>query len=359
MSDRPLSNINKILIVRNDGIGDLLNSTPAIALLRENYPGAEICVLVQPLNAPVLNGNPHVNRVLIFDREGTHRRLRDQLRFYRNLHREEFDLAIAMRTASWSNFVTRLSGARCRLGRYHKLAKGTLTHKWQGSYEKGHVHEVDRNLELIRLICTGEGNRQLVFNLLDNEVSFAKGQLAGWDINPNDFLVCLHPGGSSFDKQWPSENYARLADSLASEYNAKILILRGPNEAHLTRNIQKIMTRPSIAHAPESIRNLAALMKHCNLVICNDSGPMHIAAALNVPLVAIFGPTDHVAWEPLGEKATIVRRDMPCWPCSAHKCKIGWECTKKLSVDLVWNETVQKVSGFPAISIEKIGKTAV
>ena len=345
MSDRLLPNINKILVIRNDGIGDLLNSTPAIALLRENYPGAEICVLAQPLNAPVLTGNPHVNRVLIFDREGTHRRLRDQLRFYRRLRREEFDLAIAMRTASWSNFVALLSGARYRLGRYQKHAKGTLTLKWRGSYEKGHVHEVDRNLELMRLISTGEGNRKLIFNLLENEASFAKGQLAEWGIHPNDFLVCLHPGGSSFDKQWPSENYARLADWLASEHNAKILILRGPNEAHLTRHIQKIMTHPSIAHAPVSIRHLAALMEHCNLVVCNDSGPMHIAAALNLPMVAIFGPTDYVAWEPLSEKATIVRRDMPCWPCSAHKCKIGWECTKKLPVDVVWNEVARKVSG--------------
>ncbi len=345
MSDRLLPNINKILVIRNDGIGDLLNSTPAIALLRENYPGAEICVLAQPLNAPVLTGNPHVNRVLIIDREGTHRRLRDRLRFYRHLRREEFDLAIAMRTASWSNFVVLLSGARYRLGRYQKYAKGTLSHKWKGSYEKGHVHEVDRNLELMRLICTGEVNRQLVFNLLENEISFAKGQLAEWGIHPNDFLVCLHPGGSSFDKQWPSENYARLADWLASEHNAKILILGGPNEAHLTRHIQKIMTHPSITHAPVSIRHLAVLMEHCNLVVCNDSGPMHIAAALNVPMVAIFGPTDYVAWEPLSEKATIVRRDMPCWPCSAHKCKIGWECTKKLPVDVVWNEVARKVSG--------------
>lgn len=358
MSNRLLPNINKILIVRNDGIGDLINSTPAIALLRKNYPTAEICVLAQPLNAPVLTGNPHVDRVMIFDREGIHRLLRDRLRFYRNLHREEFNLAIAMRTASWSNFVTLLSGARHRLGRYHKRFKRTLTHRWQGKYEKGHVHEVDRNLELIRLICTEEGNRQLEFNLLDDEVSFAKGQLAEWRISPNDFLVCLHPGGSSFDKQWPSENYARLADWLAGEYNAKILILRGPNEARPTRHIREIMTHPSIVHAPESIRNLASLMKHCNLVICNDSGPMHIAAALNVPMVAIFGPTDYVAWEPLSEKATIVRRDMPCWPCSAHKCKIGWECTKKLPVDLVRNEILRKVRGLPAISTEKIRRTA-
>ena len=97
MSDCRLPNIRKILVIRNDGIGDLLNSTPAIAMLRQNYADAEITVLAQPLNAPILVGNPDVDRVLIFDRANEHRRLRDRLRFYRRLRHERYDLAVAMR----------------------------------------------------------------------------------------------------------------------------------------------------------------------------------------------------------------------------------------------------------------------
>ncbi len=336
MSNRRLPNIRKILIIRNDGIGDLLNSTPAIALLRQNYADAEITVLVQPLNAPILVGNPDVDRVLIFGREGEHRRLRDRLRFYQSLRHEEYDLAVAMRTTSWCNLVTFLSGARYRLGRYQKRFKSFLTHPWRGQYKKGEVHEVDRNLGLVRLICDGAEHRQLVLNLLDNEIIGTQQLLADWEIAPQDFVVGIHPGGSSFDKRWPEENYAQIADGLAHEYGAKILILRGPDEAELARNLQKAAQSESIAYAPKSIRELAALIKRCDFFVCNDSGPMHIAAALDVRTVAIFGPTDHVAWRPLSEEATIVRRDMPCWPCSAHKCKIGWECTKRLPVDTVW-----------------------
>ena len=338
MSDRRLPNIHKILIIRNDGIGDLLNSTPAIALLRQNYPDAEIAVLAQPLNVPILIGNPDVDRVLIFDREGEHRWLRDRLRFYRSLRCEKYDLVVAVRTASWSNFVAFFSGARYRLGRCHKRFKSTLTHAWKGKYEKGHVHEVDRNFDLVRLICEGEGHRRLVLNLLDDEIAQARKWLTDWKIESNDFLVGIHPGGSSFDKRWPEENYARVADAFVQEHDAKILILRGPEEAELERNLRKAMQSEPIAYAPKSIRELAALIGGCNLFACNDSGPMHIAAALDVPTVAIFGPTDHIAWKPLSEEATIVRRDMPCWPCSAHKCKIGWECTKKLPVGTVWSQ---------------------
>ena len=337
MSNRRLPNIRKILIIRNDGIGDLLNSTPAIALLRQNYPDAEVTVLAQPLNAPILVGNPDVDRVLIFDPKNEHRRLRARLQFYHNLRHEKYDLVVAMRTASWCNLIATLSGAKYRLGRYQKRFKSFLTHPWRRQYKKGEVHEVDRNFDLVRLICDGDEHRQLVLNLLDNEITGSQHLLAGWGIAPHDFLVGIHPGGSSFDKRWPEGNYANVADALAHQYGAKILILRGPDEVELERNLQKAVQSQSIAYAPKSIRELAALIKRCDFFVCNDSGPMHIAAALDVRTVAIFGPTDHVAWKPLSTEATIVRRDMPCWPCSAHKCKIGWECTKKLSVDTVWD----------------------
>ena len=338
-----LPNIDKILIIRVDGIGDLLNSTPAISLLRENYPSAEITVLARPLNAPVLLANPDVDRILTFARHGEHRGLKAQLQFYRELRRERFQLVVAMQTAMWSHLVAFLSGAPYRLGRYQKRFRSTLTHAWRGKYPKGETHEVDRNLELVRLICKGEGTRKLKFHLLPNEIAPAKAHLASCGIGADAFLIGIHPGGSSFDKRWPEERYAELADRLARQYDATILLLRGPEEEALTRNIQQAMQSPAIVHAPETIRELGALLSCCNLVVCNDSGPMHLAAALDVPMVAIFGPTDHVAWHPLSENAAVVRRDMPCWPCSAHKCKIGWECTKKLPVETVWDATTTTV----------------
>ena len=338
-----LPNINKILVIRVDGIGDLLNSTPAIALLRENYPSAEITVLARPLNAPVLIGNPDVDRILTFDRDGKHRGISAQLRFYRELRRERFQLVVAIQTAMWSHLVAFLSGAPYRLGRYQKRFRTTLTHAWRGKYRKGETHEVDRNLELVRLICEREGKRELIFRLSPDEIATAEARLASWGIGGDAFLIGIHPGGSSFDKRWPEKQYAELADRLSQQYNATILLLRGPEEAELVQNIQTAMQFDAITYAPETIRELGAMLSYCDLVVCNDSGPMHLAAALDVPMVAIFGPTDYVAWQPLSENASIVRRDMPCWPCSAHKCKIGWECTKKLPVEPVWDATTLTV----------------
>ena len=342
-----LPDIEKILIIRADGIGDLLNSTPAIALLRENYPSAEITVLARPLNAPVLLGNPDVDKVIVFDKQGEHRQLLAQLQFYRSLRREQFHLVVAMQTATWPHLIAFLSGAPYRLGRYQKRFKSTLTHAWHGKYQKGEIHEVDRNLELVQLICQGEGTRQLVFNLLPDEIANAKARLTPLGVADNTYLIGIHPGGSSYDKRWPEKQYAELADRFVNHYNATILLLRGPDEAQLTHNIQEAMQSDAIACAPKTIRELGVLLSSCDLVVCNDSGPMHLAAALDVPTIAIFGPTDHVAWRPMSENASVVRRDMPCWPCSAHKCKIGWECTKKLPIEMVWESIT---SGIEATS---------
>ena len=166
---------------------------------------------------------------------GKHRGIAAQLQFYRQLRRERFQLVVAMQTAMWSHFVAFLSGAPYRLGRYQKRFRSTLTHTWRGRYRKGETHEVDRNLELVRLICQGEGKRKLVLHLSPDEIATAKAQLTSWGITPGTFLIGIHPGGSSFDKRWPEKQYAELADRLSQQYNATILLLRGPEEAELVR----------------------------------------------------------------------------------------------------------------------------
>jgi heptosyltransferase-2 len=339
-------NITKILILRPDGIGDLLNSTPAISLLRKSYPDARITVFVRPLNSDILIGNTDVDEVLIYDRMGKHKRLLERLKFFHRLRKAGYDLVVVMYTASWYNFLAYVSGAKCRVGRYQKRFKNTLTHPCRQTYAKGTAHEVERNLDLVRMICDDEiaspsqktKSFDLVLNLSAEENQWACDFTQKLSISEDDFFVCIHPGGSSFDKLWTKDGYAQIADRLVEQFGAKILMLHGPSEAKLANDIRRRMIHDVIIYAPESLRQLAALINCCKLFICNDSGPMHIAAALNVSTVAIFGPTDHVRWAPRSPNARIARRNMPCWPCSAHKCKNNFECTKLLPVETVWEK---------------------
>jgi len=345
-----LEYVKKILILRTDGIGDLLNSTPAISVLRQNYPDSHITVLASTRNAEMLLNNLNVNEMLIYDKHKRKRcrlrlhLLRERLQFLLELRSKSFDLAIAMRTSSWCNSIAWFSGAKYRVGRYQKRFKRTLTHPHRQVYPKGTVHETVRNLELVKPICDSRNvpttflDSRLVLNLSPAEEQWAQNWLKQVGICAGDVLAGVHPGASSFDKIWPEPFYARVSDMLINQYGAKILILCGPSESELASNILDNMANGAIIHSPKSLRQLAALINECAFFICNDSGPMHIASALNIPTVAIFGPTDHIRWAPLNENAAIARREMPCSPCSAHKCRREFECIKHLPVEAVWEK---------------------
>ena len=303
----------------------MLNSTPAIRWVRECYPNASTTCLVGVLGEPMLRGNPDVDRVWVHfaSRRGTVRRLRA----------EQFDIAVALQTSSWCHLLAVASGAKYRLGRDQKQFRLLLTHVDGTKYPKGEVHELERNLNLVRPICEGNPSRQVVLRLAPEELGRAANHLAQHGVGSRQPWLLLHPGGSSEDKRWPAESFAEVARRL-SERSVSTVIVHGPHEAALARAVAQSVQVPVIA--TPSLRQLAALIGQAPLFLCNDSGPMHIASALGIPLVAIFGPTDHVRWAP--QNGMIVRQDMDCWPCSAHQCKIGHACVKQLSVEDVWEK---------------------
>jgi len=336
-----IEDIHNILIIRNDGIGDMINSTPAIKKVRDNYPDACICVLSSELNAEILYCNPDIDKIII-DKKG----IIEKIRLIFKLRQLNFDLVLVNRTSSWGNFIAYMSKATYSIGRYQKRFKSKLTHPVRQNYPKGTIHETIRNIELVEPILPQKSSQKdsvdnkQILNLSDSEIKWGKETLYKFGIKESDFLVGIHPGGSSYDKLWQIEKYIEIANRLISNFGYKIILLYGPGEKDLADQFADSVDN-SVVFAPDSLRHLASLLNLCNLVICNDSGPMHIASALNRPIVAIFGPTDHIRWMPLGEHVTVVRQDMQCWPCSAHKCRRSFECIKNLSEDRVWQEVIK------------------
>lgn len=335
----PIKGVNRILILRADGIGDVLNSTPAISALRNAYRAARISVVVRPPGAEILRLNSHIDEVQIYDVNGAHKDLMGKLRFAKQLRMENYDLAVVLYNSSQSNLMAYLSRAPYRVGRKSER-KGfsfTLTSAVAFRDPKGTKHEIDRNMDVVRLAGAKAGTRELVLSLSDREKAWACDYIRRSEVRSSQPLVGIHPGGTSFDKLWPAENFARVANSLMQEFGAQIILFSGPGEDALARDIEAAMAHAPIPAAGLQLRQFAALTEKCSLFLCNDSGPMHIAAALQVPTVAIFGSTDHVRWRPYSDNSIIVRRDMDCWPCSAHKCKREFECTKLLPVSDVWS----------------------
>ncbi|MEK7400191.1 MAG: glycosyltransferase family 9 protein [Candidatus Poribacteria bacterium] len=386
-----VSNIKNILLIRADGIGDALNSTPTISALRKTYPSAKISIIIKQFGADILSQNPDIDEILIYNPSKLHKSLINKVRFFSELRSKNFDTAIVLQNSSLCNFMAFVSGANIRVGRRSepKRFSRTLTHWISLKDPKGTKHEIDRNFDLVRLINVENGSRDLVLRLSDSEKAFAddfllrnhgssdfrvekslkiplnppfpKGEYdmgvpfseGEYDMgfpfsegesevplassHPLFHLVGIHPGGSSVDKLWLPENFAEIADRLIDEFKAKIMLFYGHNEDHLAKIILSKMKNKPILISGVSLRQLCAFIERCSFFICNDSGPMHIASAFKIPTVAIFGSTDYVRWGPQHEKALVVRKEMDCFPCSAHKCKKNYECTKSLPISDVWN----------------------
>ena len=344
--------IRNILVLRTDGIGDVLNSTPAISALRKTYPDAHITAVVKPYGAEMLSQNSDVDEIIIYDPQSQHKKLMDKVYFLRKLRSNGYDTVLVLNNSSLSNFMAYVSGARIRVGRRSepKRFNHTLTHWVNRRDPKGTKHEIDRNLDVVYLLNVKNGTRNLVLHFTEEEKTYAEDFLRLNNLREkrdNGFLfrlVGIHSGGSSCDKLWPSEYFAEIADRLIDEFNARVILFTGPSEKALAQNILSNVKHPMTLASGINLRQLAVLIGRCSLFICNDSGPMHIASALRVPIVAIFGSTDYVRWRPQNENAVVVRKDMDCWPCSAHKCKRNYECTKTLPVSQVWNAIMELTS---------------
>jgi heptosyltransferase-2 len=332
----PIQDIEKILVIRNDGIGDILNSTPAISSLRRTYRDAFISMVAAPPAAELLLLNPNIDEIIVYDPGDAHKNLIAKAQFFKKLRSEQYDLAIVLQNSSRCNFIAYASGARYRIGRKSepKRFSSTLTDGVTESDPKGTKHEVDRNMDILRLIGVESVANKPEIYLSTEERAWARNFLRNEDVWARVAfpLIGIHPGGSSYDKLWLPENFAHVANSMVQDFDANVILFGGPGEYNMVNRIYDSMQKLPIVATGIRIRQLASLLEKCSLFICNDSGPMHIAAALRVNTVALFGPTDYVRWRPRNENAVVVKIDMDCSPCSAHKCKRNFICMKQLPV---------------------------
>lgn len=332
--------MRRILLIRRDGIGDMLNTTSALASLRMSYPDSRIIVACRPVQAELLKHNPDLDETVVLASD----RLTDRIKFMREVRHLKPDLAVAVQNASFCNLVAAVSGARSRLGWQGKRFSSLLSIRVPYRYRKGEVHETRRNLDLVSEVCDRLAPARLRLVLTEEEREIGRERIIEAGIDPERSWCAIHPGGSSWDKLWRADGYAQIGDRLTRRYGLQVAIILGPGEDRVAEEIALRMRFKPALIRPEDVRTLASVIAHIPLLICNDSGPMHIAAALEVPTLAIFGPTDHVRWAPLSGRAQVIRRDLDCFPCSAHRCRRDYECIKKLPTDLVWKRIEEMIA---------------
>lgn len=332
-------NFKRILIERTDRIGDVLLSTPVIKSLRDAYPGAFIAVMVGPYAKDVVEGNPYLDKVIVYDKDGLHKNWWNSFKFSRQLKKYNFDLAVILHPTNRAHLVTFLSGIKRRIGLDRKLGF-LLTDKIKHAKQLGQKHELEYNLDLLKIIGIETTDKNLFMPLMPDSEKWAEQALASCGILPGERILAIHPAASCPSKIWPAERFAQVADILAKKFSLKTLIIASPGDAGLGVSvISKMQGKGFDFSGRTSLSQLASLLKRCALFISNDSGPVHMASAVNTPVISIFGRSQPGLsprrWGPVGEKDKYLHKDIGCAQCLAHNCKKNFACLRAISVEEV------------------------
>jgi len=305
-------------------------TTPALAAVRTHFPTAEIVIVANPLVAELFSPHPDCDRVIIYDKKGGHQRISGLLRFCSTLRREHFDLAILFQNAMEAAIISRFAGIPRRLG-YATDGRGfLLNYQVPVGHAERCLHHTDYYLHLLSSAVITAAKKPLKLFISENEFVQVQEKLA-----PGSNWTAINPGASyGSAKRWIPERFAAVADRLNEKYQQNIVLIGGPGERDIGRDIEKMMThQPLNLIGKTTVREMMTILASCSLVITNDSGPMHVAAALDTPLVAIFGPTDYTTTSPMTTKAKLIRKDTPCAPCLLRQCPKDHQCMQAVTAD--------------------------
>lgn len=329
----------KILIIRLDRIGDVLLSTPAIKALRNAYPESYIAFMVRPYAKDVVKGNPYLDDVIIYDKDGSERGIIGNLKFIFELRKKRFDLAIVLHPTNRTHLITYLAGIPERVG-YNKKMGFLLTRPIPHTKQFGLKHEIDYTLEILRYIGIEPKERTLYMPVSEESERRIKETLTGNGVEDQDPLITIHPGASCPSKRWATGNFSRVADALADRYNAKIVVISSPKEKMIGDEVANHTKASHInLSGATTVSDIASILRRSKLLISNDSGPVHIACSVGTPVIAIFGRNDRglspVRWGPSTRDSVVLHKDVGCDFCSAHNCKLGFKCLEAITAEEV------------------------
>ncbi|MDP2927658.1 MAG: lipopolysaccharide heptosyltransferase II [Candidatus Omnitrophota bacterium] len=356
--------MKKILIINPFGIGDVLFTTPVIKALKRQHPDSFIGYWSNLRVKPILENNPQINKVFALSRgdlkkiyqESFFKGLWSAIRLIWEIKKEHFDICLDFSLDHRYSLLAKIIGIRKRIGFNYKGRGRFLTERvdLDGYHDK---HVVEYYLELLKFLNIPVNDKNLFLTVLLNDELKAKNILASVGIEETDCVISIFPGaGGSWGKDaaikhWPALKFAQVANKLIDKCGAKVVILGDESERKIAEVIVHAMVnKPIDLVGKTSLEILPAVIKNCNLLITNDGGPMHMAAALGVKTVSIFGPVSELVYGPYPENRNhvVLKWDMDCRPCYKNfrmpACEKDRECLRQVSVDAVFDAAARLLS---------------
>ncbi|MBF0292044.1 MAG: lipopolysaccharide heptosyltransferase II [Nitrospinae bacterium] len=336
----PVGSIRKILVLRYRSIGDILLANPALHGLRRTFPMAKIDVLVDDLFGEILRGNPNVDRAILNPRKPAGPKWKADLEMVKKLRSEEYDLAVDLHSGPRSAAFAFLSGAKWRAGHAFRL-RNRLSYNVPVTSATTDEHTWKVQFKVVaELGVAWPVTPEYFLSVSDEMANSVNERLKKAGFSSDHPLVLLHPGARVMVKRWPADRMGELARWLVDEKGAAVFLAGAPADEDEIRKIRKASGYALPYFTDLNMGELIALIKRSAMIVCNDSGPMHIAGVLNIPTVALFGPSDPHVWAPVGEKKVVLTcAPMECMPCDQKHCPYeGNHCMTRISVDEVKRE---------------------
>ena len=324
--------LQKILIRGPNCVGDSVLAIPAMKAVRAHFPGAEITLLVRPWVAGLFTSAPFVDKVWSETKPSS---LADWIRITRDVRNRRFDLALLLPNSFESALMMFLGGVPRRIGYATDGRQWMLTNAVATGKEA--QHQVHYYLDLVKVLSATAERPSIEIEATSEERDNARTLLAEEGVPRTARFLVLNPGAAyGSAKRWHEDRFANVAGNLARELDLYVAMIGSEAERPIANLIRERMKSPTaMLSGKTSLETLIGVLAESSLMITNDSGPMHIAAALGVPTVAIFGSTDERVTGPYGPRTRIVKHPVECSPCLLRECPIDHRCMNGVSVEQV------------------------
>lgn len=343
-----VNNISRILIVRGDRIGDLVLSTPSLTALRNQFPDAHITLVVRSYTKDLVIDNPMVDKLVEFS---TRMSPLQNIRFLLKLKKNQYDLAVVLHSSIWWCIVAYMTGAPIRIGYQEKGGGFLLTKPISPKKEHQIAHELERTLDVVRTIGADTSERFPCVSVTEQGERYADFFFDHNVFTRGDKIIAIHPGARQEYIRWRKDRFAAIANMIIERYSFKILLIGGKSEKRLIDDVyRQIIKKKFVGVATDmALTQLVSVIKRCDLFIGNSTGPMHIAAAVGVPVVAIFGcihPQDsYKRWGPWGKNHLVISKELNCVDCHPSTCD-SFDCLNLIEPHDVMTAVAEQVDKY-------------
>jgi heptosyltransferase II len=331
----------KILIRATNWVGDAIMALPALRAVRNRFPEAEISVLARPYVADIYRNQEICNQLVAYEPQGEHAEFTGREHLVAELRAQKFDIALLLQNAFDAAWLVWRAGIPQRIG-YARDARSLLLTKAVAVPRSGEIpaHEKFYYLELLRRIGWIEAladDSLITLAVPEEQRRRAAETLLAAGSRPHVLRVAIGAGASyGSAKCWPPDRFAELANRLQSQSDADVILFGTPGEARVSQAIAAGMRRTPIdLTGKTAIADVPALLSQCHLFIGNDSGAMHVAAAVGLAVVAVFGPTDPLGTAPVTPRCSIVQQRPYCSPCFLRRCPTDHRCMQAITPEIV------------------------